>query len=53
VVYGIDVKDKALLINQNGFDKVMGVGVPEFDHIFKPKAQFLISPDGLEIKYSV
>jgi hypothetical protein len=37
VVYGIDVKDKALLINQNGFDKVMGVGVPELDHIFKPK----------------
>jgi hypothetical protein len=37
VVYGIDVKDKALLINQNGFDKVMGVGIPELDHIFKPK----------------
>ena len=37
VVYGIDVKDKALLINQNGFDKVMGVGVPELDYIFKPK----------------
>jgi hypothetical protein len=37
VVYGIDVKDKALLINQNGFAKVMGVGVPELDYIFKPK----------------
>ena len=37
VVYGIDVKDKALLINQNGFDKVMGGGVPELDYIFKPK----------------
>jgi hypothetical protein len=37
VIYGIDVKDKALLINQNGFDKVMGVGVPELDYIFKPK----------------
>lgn len=37
VVYGIDVKDKALLINQNGFDKVMGVGVPELDYLFKPK----------------
>jgi hypothetical protein len=37
VVYGIDVKDKALLINQNGFDKVLGVGVPELDYIFKPK----------------
>lgn len=37
VVYGIDVKDKALLINQIGFDKVLGVGVPELDYIFKPK----------------
>jgi len=37
VVYGIDVKDKALLINQNGFDKVMGVGVKELDYLFKPK----------------
>lgn len=37
VVYGIDVKDKALLINQNGFDKVMGVGIKELDYIFKPK----------------
>jgi len=37
VVYGIDVKDKALLINQNGFDKVLGVGVKELDYIFKPK----------------
>ena len=37
VVYGIDVKDKALLINQNGFDKVLGIGVPELDYIFKPK----------------
>jgi hypothetical protein len=37
VVYGIDVKDKALLINQVGFDKVLGVGVPELDYIFKPK----------------
>ena len=37
VVYGIDVKDKALLINQNGFDKVMGVGIKELDYLFKPK----------------
>ena len=37
VVYGIDVKDKALLINQNGFDKVMGVGIKEIDYLFKPK----------------
>ena len=37
VVYGIDVKDKALLINQNGFDKVMGIGIKELDYLFKPK----------------
>lgn len=37
VVYGIDVKDKALLINELGFQKVMGVGVPEIDYLFKPK----------------
>jgi len=37
VVYGIDVKDKALLINQNGFDKVLGIGIKELDYLFKPK----------------
>jgi len=37
VVYGIDVKDRALYINQNGFDKVMGIGVPQIDYLFKPK----------------
>ena len=37
VVYGIDVKDKALYINQNGFDRVQGIGIPELDYLFKPK----------------
>lgn len=37
VVYGIDVKDKALYINENGFDKVMGIGIPQIDYLFKPK----------------
>jgi hypothetical protein len=37
VVYGIDVKDRALYINQNGFDRVMGIGIPEIDYLFKPK----------------
>jgi len=37
VVYGIDVKDRALLINEKGFEKIMGVGVPELDYLFKPK----------------
>ena len=37
VVYGIDVKDKALGINQNGFDKVMGIGIKDLDYLFKPK----------------
>jgi len=37
VVYGIDVKDRALYINQNGFDKVLGIGIPQIDYLFKPK----------------
>ena len=37
VVYGIDVKDRALSINEKGFEKIMGVGVPELDFLFKPK----------------
>jgi len=37
VVYGIDVKDRALSINERGFEKILGVGVPELDYLFKPK----------------
>ncbi len=37
VVYGIDVKDRALYINENGFDRVMGIGIPQIDYLFKPK----------------
>lgn len=37
VVYGIDVKDRALSINEKGFEKIMGVGIPEIDYLFKPK----------------
>ena len=37
VVYGIDVKDRALYINQNGFDRVQGIGIPQIDYLFKPK----------------
>jgi len=37
VVYGIDVKDRALYINQNGFDKVLGFGIQQLDYLFKPK----------------
>ena len=37
VVYGIDVKDRALSINERGFEKIMGIGVPELDYLFKPK----------------
>jgi hypothetical protein len=37
VVYGIDVKDRALSINERGFEKIMGVGIPELDYLFKPK----------------
>lgn len=37
VIYGIDVKEKALLINERGFEKVNGIGCPEIDYLFKPK----------------
>jgi hypothetical protein len=37
VVYGIDVKDRALYINQNGFDRVQGIGIQQIDYLFKPK----------------
>ena len=37
VVYGIDVKDRALYINQKGFDKVLGFGIQQLDYLFKPK----------------
>jgi hypothetical protein len=37
VVYGIDVKDRALYINQKGFDKVLGLGISQIDYLFKPK----------------
>jgi hypothetical protein len=37
VVYGIDVKERALQINEKGFEKVIGIGVPEIDFHFKPK----------------
>jgi hypothetical protein len=37
VVYGIDVKDKALKLYHEGYEKVFGIGVPELDERFKPK----------------
>lgn len=37
VVYGEDVKGKALNINENGFEKVVGIGIPELDFHFKVK----------------
>jgi hypothetical protein len=37
VIYGIDVKEQALSIYDNGYAKVDGVGVPELDEKFKPK----------------
>jgi len=37
VVYGIDVKDKAININKNGFQQVKGIGIVELDYLFKPK----------------
>jgi hypothetical protein len=37
VIYGIDVKEQALRIYDEGYAKVDGVGVPELDERFKPK----------------
>jgi hypothetical protein len=37
VVYGIDVKDRALYINEKGFDRVQGIGIQQLDYLFKPK----------------
>ena len=37
VIYGIDVKEQALKIYDEGYAKVDGIGVPELDERFKPK----------------
>jgi hypothetical protein len=37
VIYGIDVKENALTIYDNGYASVSGVGIPELDHHFKMK----------------
>ena len=37
VIYGIDVKQQALDIFENGYKEVNGVGVQEIDERFKPK----------------
>ena len=37
VVYGIDVKERAMNIYDNGFATVEGINVPELDERFKPK----------------
>ena len=37
VIYGIDVKEQALKIYDEGYAKVDGIGVPDLDDKFKPK----------------
>lgn len=37
VIYGIDVKEQALSLYENGYAKVYGIGVNEIDERFKPK----------------
>lgn len=37
VIYGIDVKEQALQIYDSGYEKLYGIGVPDFDMHFKPK----------------
>lgn len=38
VIFGEDVKDKALYIFHNGYEKIFGVGAPEIDNYFKFKS---------------
>lgn len=38
LIYGKDVKDKAVSIYSNGYEKVSGINVPEIDALFKMKA---------------
>lgn len=37
VVYGADVKHKAIYINEQGFENILGIGVGKLDYHFKPK----------------
>ena len=37
VIYGIDVKEQALSIYDNGYAKVDGINIPDIDERFKPK----------------
>lgn len=37
VIYGIDVKENAMRLYDEGYAKVLGIGVPEMDERFKPK----------------
>lgn len=37
VIYGMDVKERAMAIYDNGYAKVQGVGVPDVDDRWKPK----------------
>lgn len=37
VIYGIDVKEQALSLYENGYAAVSGIGVKEMDDSFKPK----------------
>lgn len=37
VIYGVDVKDRAMAIYDNGYEKVNGIGVQAFDERFKMK----------------
>jgi hypothetical protein len=37
VIYGIDVKDKAINIYLHGYEKLKGIGVAEIDERWKPK----------------
>jgi len=37
VIYGVDVKDKAMELYDKGYNRVDGLGIPELDFHFKPK----------------
>jgi hypothetical protein len=38
IIYGAEVKEKAVSIYWNGYEKVTGIGVPEIDNLFKMKS---------------
>lgn len=47
VIYGVDVKDKAMNLYDNGYEKVLGLDIPEMDERFKPKRGEIVLLTGI------